>query len=83
MFSTAEPIRPQGRVSVLSSAAVAAPVASPSSKGPATPVGAAPAVPLLLSAVLCLVALLVAPEQPRDQEAICQRHNGVDACRVW
>jgi hypothetical protein len=40
-------------------------------------------VPLALAAVLLGVALLVAPEQPRDQEAICQRHNGVAACRVW
>ena len=40
-------------------------------------------VPLALAAVLWCVALLVAPEQPRDQEAICQRHNGVAACRVW
>lgn len=39
--------------------------------------------PLALAAVLLCVALLVAPEQPRDQEAICQRHNGVAACRVW
>ena len=40
-------------------------------------------VPLALAAVLLCLALLVAPEQPRDQEAICQRHNGVAACRVW
>jgi hypothetical protein len=40
-------------------------------------------VPLALAAVLLLLALLVAPEQPRHQEAICQRHNGVAACRVW
>jgi hypothetical protein len=39
--------------------------------------------PLALAAVLILVAVLVAPEQPQDQEAICQRHNGVAACRVW
>lgn len=39
--------------------------------------------PLLLSAVLVLVAQLVAPEQPRAQEAICHRHNGEAACRVW
>lgn len=44
---------------------------------------AAPAMPLLLSAVLVLVAQLVAPEQPRAQEAICHRHNGEAACRVW
>jgi hypothetical protein len=44
---------------------------------------ASPAAPLLLAAVLCLMAVLVAPEQPHDQEAICQRHNGAAACRVW
>lgn len=41
------------------------------------------AVPLLLAAGLVLGAVLLAPEQPRDQEAICHRHNGVEACRVW
>ena len=74
-FSTAEQRRSSSRRSLAllcNGAASATPVA-----------GAAPAVPLLLAAVLCLVALLVAPEQPRDQEAICQRHNGVEACRVW
>jgi hypothetical protein len=39
--------------------------------------------PWALAAVLLLLALLVAPEQPRFQEAICHRHNGVAACRVW
>ncbi|MDM7954272.1 MAG: serine protease inhibitor [Cyanobium sp. CZS 25K] len=39
--------------------------------------------PLLLAVGLVLGAVLLAPEQPRDQEAICQRHNGVEACRVW
>jgi len=39
--------------------------------------------PLALAGVLILMAVLVAPEQPQDQEAICQRHNGVAACRVW
>lgn len=42
-----------------------------------------PGMPLLLVAVLCVLALLVAPERPQDQEAICQRHKGVEACRVW
>jgi hypothetical protein len=37
----------------------------------------------LVVALLILAALLLAPEQPRGQEAICQRHNGVAACRVW
>jgi hypothetical protein len=39
--------------------------------------------PLALAAVLVLTAALVAPEQPQDQAAICQRHNGPAACRVW
>ncbi|MFM7086790.1 MAG: hypothetical protein ACKOXO_07365 [Cyanobium sp.] len=39
--------------------------------------------PLLLVMVLWLLAMLIAPEHPWDQEAICQRHNGVAACRVW
>jgi UDP-GlcNAc:undecaprenyl-phosphate GlcNAc-1-phosphate transferase len=33
--------------------------------------------------VLFGAAVLVAPEHPQDQAAICQRHNGADACRVW
>ncbi|MCP9930452.1 hypothetical protein KBY82_06620 [Cyanobium sp. AMD-g] len=41
------------------------------------------ATPLLLAIGLVLGAVLLAPEQPRDQEAICHRHNGVEACRVW
>jgi len=40
-------------------------------------------VPAALAAVLMLVAVVVAPEKPQVQEAICQRHNGVEACRVW
>lgn len=43
----------------------------------------APGIPLALAAMLLLAAVLVAPEQPLAQEAICQRHNGVAACRVW
>jgi hypothetical protein len=46
-------------------------------------ISGSPASPLLLAAVLCLMAVLVAPEQPQDQEAICHRHNGAAACRVW
>ena len=40
---------------------------------------------LLLPAVLGLVlgAALLAPEQPRSQAEICERHNGVAACRIW
>ena len=40
-------------------------------------------IPAALAALLALAAAVVAPERPQDQEAICQRHNGVDACRVW
>lgn len=32
---------------------------------------------------LVMLAALLAPEQPQDQAAICQRHNGSVACRVW
>jgi len=39
--------------------------------------------PLALAGVLILTAALVAPEQPQDQAAICHRHNGPAACRVW
>ncbi|WP_254992960.1 hypothetical protein [Cyanobium sp. BA5m-21] len=40
-------------------------------------------VPAVLAGVLLLLALVVAPERPQVQEAICQRHNGAEACRVW
>lgn len=39
--------------------------------------------PLALAALILLLALLVAPEQPGRQAAICHRHIGVEACRVW
>jgi len=39
--------------------------------------------PLALAGLLLGMAVLVAPERPADQEAICHRHNGVAACRVW
>jgi len=44
-----------------------------------SPMGA----PLFLAAFLVTVALLLAPERPEAQEAICNRHAGVEACRVW
>jgi hypothetical protein len=44
---------------------------------------AAPGAPLALAAALLLLAVLLAPEQPQVQEAICHRHSGVAACRVW
>jgi hypothetical protein len=34
-------------------------------------------------ALVLLLAALLAPEAPQDQAAICQRHNGAVACRVW
>jgi hypothetical protein len=39
--------------------------------------------PVVLAAFLLTVALLLAPERPEAQEAICRRHVGVEACRVW
>ena len=36
----------------------------------------------VIAAILLGVALL-APEQPVAQADICQRHNGLAACRVW
>jgi hypothetical protein len=39
--------------------------------------------PVLAVGVLLAAALWMAPEAPQDQAAICQRHNGVAACRVW
>lgn len=32
---------------------------------------------------LLLLAAFTAPEGAADQAAICQRHNGEAACRVW
>jgi hypothetical protein len=36
-----------------------------------------------MALVLMMVAALVAPEQPLQQGAICERHNGAAACRIW
>ncbi len=47
------------------------------------PESALPTLPLVVVGVLVLLAVLVAPERPRDQAAICQRHAGPVACRVW
>ncbi|WP_216904293.1 hypothetical protein [Synechococcus sp. CCY 9618] len=56
----------------------------PSRWGPGvTPAHARPTAPLMVAVGLVLGAVLLAPEQPRAQEAICHRHNGVAACRVW
>ncbi len=38
---------------------------------------------MLLAPTLMLLAATAAPEQPHSQEAICQRHHGVEACAVW
>jgi hypothetical protein len=38
---------------------------------------------LLVVGLLVLLAATLAPERPQDQAAICQRHNGPVACRVW
>jgi hypothetical protein len=51
--------------------------------GVVAPESAMPTLPLVLVGVLLLLAVLVAPERPRDQAAICQRHAGPVACRVW
>lgn len=39
--------------------------------------------PVAFLVLLLLLATLLAPEAPQDQAAICQRHNGAVACRVW
>ena len=38
---------------------------------------------LAVIGLLLLLAALLAPEQPLAQADICQRHNGLAACRVW
>lgn len=58
-------------------------IGSAARRAPALRRGASPGVPLVLAAILVSVAAVVAPERPQDQEAICQRHSGVLACRVW
>ncbi|MCT0208987.1 serine protease inhibitor [Synechococcus sp. CS-1332] len=59
------------------------PLASGSRSLASVPPGSRATTPLLLAVGLLLGAVLLAPEQPLDQEAICHRHNGVEACRVW
>jgi hypothetical protein len=39
--------------------------------------------PLVVALGLVLSAFLLAPEQPQELAAICERHNGISACRVW
>ncbi|WP_392350091.1 hypothetical protein [Parasynechococcus sp.] len=45
----------------------------------------APGLPVrgVLVGALIVSALLLAPEEPVEQASICQRHNTVEACRVW
>ena len=40
---------------------------------------------MVLPAVVAVLlgAALLAPEQPAAQAEICERHNGVAACRIW
>ena len=49
------------------------------------PAGEAAAVPLsvILPLLLCLVAGLLAPEDPEVDASICQRHHPAPVCRVW
>jgi hypothetical protein len=37
----------------------------------------------ILAALVFGVALVLAPEDPRAQASICQRHHSFDVCRVW
>ena len=37
----------------------------------------------LMAAALVTGAFMLAPEQPRQQASICERHHSVAACRVW
>ena len=37
----------------------------------------------ILAALVFGVALVLAPEDPRAQATICQRHHSFDVCRVW
>jgi hypothetical protein len=37
----------------------------------------------ILAGLVFGVALVFAPEDPRAQATICQRHHSFDVCRVW
>ena len=37
----------------------------------------------LVAAALVTGAFVLAPEQPRQQASICERHHSAAACRVW
>ena len=37
----------------------------------------------IFAALVFGFALLLAPEDPRAQATICQRHHSFDVCRVW
>lgn len=78
MSLTPQPFRATGRCGF-----GGRPLRSATLAAPRHPGGLEVAVPAALATLLLLVALVVAPERPQVQEAICQRHNGVEACRVW
>ena len=37
----------------------------------------------ILALAVLTAALLLAPDDPRSQATICERHHSFDACRVW
>ena len=63
--------------------AAAPPRARRKRRRPADREGAAPGASLWIALLLLVLAVVVAPEDPKDQEAICHRHSGEVACRVW
>ncbi len=66
------------------SAKVGSQLAARSPRLAAATASPAPGLPILLAVgLLVLLAATLAPDRPQDQAAICQRHNGPVACRVW
>ena len=37
----------------------------------------------IVALAVLIAALVLAPEDPRSQASICERHNSPDACRIW
>ena len=37
----------------------------------------------IVALAVLITALVLAPDDPRSQASICERHNSPDACRVW
>ena len=37
----------------------------------------------IVALAMLIAALLLAPDDPRSQATICERHHSFDACRVW